>query len=457
MERSLIAEGNRQEEMSSPSTSSSTFSVRRTRTRATLLSVAAVVGAVTLGGFGFSPAAMITEIKPKPPSTGPDTSMPPKEARNFRTVETKRSRDLPERLLPKWFARHPCPERPVRLNPSIPGNVQSATKREMQLRTTLRRGEVPNAEEFNKVIQIFARRALQDVKWLPAQRREFVRRAKSWATEMLLQNLKPSKVTVQTLMRGYAMTGNVAGAEFWFDWLDKQSAEDHRYNISRFELNSVIWAYGVEGRPHEARQWLQNFEKEGLLPDPRSYAGVMEGWNTVGNRRAMLETLLEMQQLEADNKLAKPDDPLDSALPYYALARSYMTVGDAARSISILKLLKVKQIPLGLQAHLIRLRALLKVPEGPTRSIAEIERALMDSIASRHEGEPLFVSKVSDGCRRALGDVRYKEILKSFNVTHKSLVSELPKAEAIDRWREALIQRAKRPRHAAHTLRPCSC
>jgi len=351
----------------------------------------------------------------------------------------KRKRLLPKGLLPKWFGKHPNPTRRERLALEIPGGVQRPTKRETVLRSQLRQGELPSLEEFDKTVQVFAQRARQEIRWLPVQRREFIRRAKRWASEMLLQDMMPSRLSLQLLLLACAATGDVSGARWWFQWAVKQGLK-----LGRLEYNALIGAHGAEGQPREAQTWLNRMREEGIVPDAKSYAGLVEAWDRIGNRERMLQTILEMKRAEAEGNLGEPTDPKDSALPYYVMARSYAKVADAPRALAILKTLQARGMPLSHEAHKVRLEAHLRVPSGPRRSVPEIERALIDLISNKPSDGPLYHSRLSGLCRSALGSQRYEEILRSLGTSDLELVPELPGTDASAVWRRASIQAALR-------------
>mmetsp|Transcript_26983 Transcript_26983/g.56028 ORF Transcript_26983/g.56028 Transcript_26983/m.56028 type:complete len:473 (-) Transcript_26983:61-1479(-) len=361
----------------------------------------------------------------------------PKEAEIFRSIETKRKKPLAPNELPRFYGRHPNPTKVEELPLEIPGNVQQPTRRESMLRAQLKSGEMPTNEEFERPIQVFSTRARQDVKYLSVQRREFNRRAKNWAREMIVQGLEPSTPTLQMLMLGCAAVGDGSGTEWYLDWMMM-----HNRPLGRLEYNAVIGAYGVEGEPMEARKWLDRMREAGIAPDAKSYAGIVEAWERIGNRKRMLEALLEMRQAEAGNELGDPLDPRHAALPYYAMARSYVRVADSPRALALLKHLQAKKVPLTHEAHKLRLEVHLRTPPGPRRSLPEIERAFRDLVRSRPKKSPIYSNKLGMMCRYALGSQQYEDILKEHGTSDEEVVADIPSGEATRRWRRANIQAA---------------
>lgn len=364
-------------------------------------------------------------------------SLPPKEARMFRVVE-RNKKSVPNFKIvkkPSYIASHPCPPKEEVLDLAIPGDVQKPSLREDNLRMKLRRREIPTNEEFDKVIQIFALRAADELKYLALQRREFIRRAKGWAAEMLMQELEPSPMTVNVLMKGFVATGDVSGAKFWITWMERSG----RYP-GRFHYNCVIRCFGLEGRPHEAMDWFERLQEAGHYPDHVSYGGLVEAWERLGNRMAMLSILMEVKKAEADGDIPKPKSESDRGLPYYPLARSYMSVGDAPRALAVLKLLKDMDIPLTVEAYKIRLQTHLKVPRGPRRDVDEIERAFRDLIAQRPEGGKFMLRKMLDEVKKAIGESAFEDILKEFDVKDEDLAAEVLGNEAAKKWRTNMIK-----------------
>jgi len=391
------------------------------------LAAAAAAGAV----FGIArPAAVVPQQASAPPAFSKDTL--PKEASIFRVVESKRRNDLPDELLPKWFGKHPCPTEEEELSEEVPGGVAQPTKREKSLRARLVRGEKPLPEEFDATIQVFAQRARQDVKWFPVQQREFVRRAKNWAKEMLIQEMEPSAVSLKLILLACASTGDSMGARWWFNWM-----KENFKPIERLEYNAIIRAFGYDGLPHDARKWMETMREAGYTPDAASYLGIVEGWERVGNRHAMLKTIQEMQDAKARDELAPPLDPRDEALPYYPLALSYAKVGDAPRAISILKNLQVKGYELTHEAHRIRLEAHLQASP-QRRSVQEIVKAINDLIISKPG--PVISPKLRKLCRQTLGNDQFQAVLDEIGVDESEVVGNPPGSAELHR--RAKIQAA---------------
>eukprot|EP00933_Yihiella_yeosuensis_P004458 TRINITY_DN108827_c0_g1_i1.p1 TRINITY_DN108827_c0_g1~~TRINITY_DN108827_c0_g1_i1.p1 ORF type:complete len:525 (-),score=78.34 TRINITY_DN108827_c0_g1_i1:60-1634(-) len=367
----------------------------------------------------------------------PGKTAVPKEAQNFRHLEYvhKRERGWKGKTLPKWFAQHPCPPTITLLDRAIPGKVEKATPREKRMRRHLAEGMDVEDSEFNHVIQVFARRATKEMEWMSAQRREFLRRARRWAFEAILQKRQLSRTTVQVILDGCAATGTIGGAKYWFRYMQQNQS----WPVGRREYNNMIHTFGKAARPHEAAKWLTWMDKANVTADAKSYAGMVEAWEQLGNRHYMLTTLLELRAREAAGTLAEPEKPSDHALPYYAAAKSYMVVGDLARTISILKVAKEKGLPLTSEAHIIRLRAHLKVPK-QRRSHDQIRNALIDAILARQEDEPIMELKVFQWTRAALGDENMAEILEQLDVTHADLIAPLPDTQTVQKWRKAQIQ-----------------
>ncbi|CAE8625731.1 unnamed protein product [Polarella glacialis] len=366
----------------------------------------------------------------------------PKEAHNYRSVEvvrrrTKAKQRVVQRKMRIPFGKHPSKEEKRMREAFLPGRVHEATKREATMRLSLQKGTVPASEDFDRVVQVFARRARQEMKWASVQRREFIRRAKRWATEMLLQELEPSPTTVQALMLGFAVTGDRAGAKWWLSWLQRTPGRE----AGRLAYNCVIEAFGMDGRPKEAEAWLNQMREAGIVPDARSHAGVVQAWERIGNRQAMLEKLLQVRDLEADGELGEPLNPTDAGLPYYALARSYMKVADAVRALSVLKLLQAKRVPLSVEAHLLRLESHLRVPPGPRRSVPEIERAFVDVVKNRPKSGPVMMPELAEKCGWALGQERFQEILAQHGAGFADVVAtELPSQNRVHGYRIAKVQ-----------------
>jgi len=373
----------------------------------------------------------------------------PQPAPMFRSVEyhrpalkkSRRHEEAEKNRFPfrNWriIGRHPNPTRPKTYELVIPGAVSRLTKREASLKVRLRRNEPVSPEDFDMAIQVFAQRARQEMKWLSVQRREFIRRAKRWADEMLLQDMKPSLMTLRLLLLGCAAVGDERGASWWIGWMRSQGLE-----LGRLEFNAVIEAHGAEGIVEGAKSWMQRMKEEGgLEPDARTFAGIMEAYEVVGNRHMMLSTLSEMQDLEAEGKLAASLHSRDDAAPYVALARSYAKVGDAPRAVAVLKYLQQKGMPDTLEIHKVRLEAHLRTPRGPRRMPEEIERAFRDVVSARPEKGPVYTAKLDQMCRSAMGINTYEAILNQLGAKAEDLCVEMPAEEALN-WRKALIQSA---------------
>jgi len=292
-------------------------------------------------------------------------------------------------------------------------------------------------EEFEKLVEVFSNRARSEIKWMPVQRRQFLKRAKRWAGEMVLQDREPSQLTVRRLLLACAANGDVSGAEWWMRWMQKNDRP-----IKRLEYDAAIGAYGEEGLPRGARGWFERMVEAGIAPDARSYAGVIQAWEKVGNRKRMLQVLLEMRDAEAQGQLGRPLDPRDAALPYLAAARSYADVADAPRTIAILKHLQAQEIPLTFEAHLMRLEVHLRTPPGPRQSLTEIERALRDVIVSRPGSRAILSSTLCDMCRLTIGTQRYDDILSELGVKQSEISAEPPGASLAERWRSSRLAKA---------------
>jgi len=337
----------------------------------------------------------------------------------------------------KIIADHPNPTKPVIYDLVIPGSVGRLTKREAALKVKLKRRENPDPADFDHTIQVFAQRARQELKWLSVQRREFLRRAKRWADEMLLQDMKPSLMSLRLLLLGCASVGDERGAAWWMGWMRSRGIP-----LGRLEWNAVIGAHGAEGLVDGVKSWLQRMRQEGgLEPDARTFAGLMDAYEVVGNRHMMLQTLVEMQELEEAGKLAEPISEDDSVLPYLSLAKSYAKVGDAPRSVAVLKTLQQKGVPVTRDMHKVRLEAHLRTPRGPRRMPEEIERAFRDVILSRPEKGAVYTEKLDKMVRSAMGYNTYQAILGELGVKEEELFVRLPAKEAVN-WRKALIQNA---------------
>eukprot|EP00913_Durusdinium_trenchii_P003986 g3691.t1 len=123
---------------------------------------------------------------------------------------------------------------------AIPGKVARPTQREQMLRRMLIGGTAPEVEQFDRVIQVFAQRARQEVRYpLLIQRQEYAKRAKGWAWEMLLNDLVPSRKTYKLLILAFGATGNHAAARWWIEWQKKAYGEAGLCNW-QLELSSFL-------------------------------------------------------------------------------------------------------------------------------------------------------------------------------------------------------------------------
>ncbi|CAE8733720.1 unnamed protein product [Polarella glacialis] len=371
------------------------------------------------------------------------------------------------------FGKHPSKEEKRMREAFLPGRVHEATKREATMRLSLQKGTVPASEDFDRVVQVFAHRARQEMKWASVQRREFIRRAKRWATEMLLQELEPSPTTVQALMLGFAVTGDRGGAKWWLSWLQRTPGRE----AGRLAYNCVIEAFGMDGRPKEAEAWLNQMREAGIVPDARSHAGVVQAWERIGNRQAMLEKLLQVRDLEADGELGEPLNPTDAGLPYYVLGPSLLLnkglffdiFGFATICTPRTWLARDRQIceegssecggaptpfrisPSGATpnsngvVHLIHFAQSSsfagKVPPGPRRSVPEIERAFVDVVKNRPKSGPVMMPELAEKCGWALGQQRFQEILAQHGAGFADVVAtELPSQNRVHGYRIAKVQ-----------------
>eukprot|EP00440_Ansanella_granifera_P012152 gb/GFBE01013211.1/.p1 GENE.gb/GFBE01013211.1/~~gb/GFBE01013211.1/.p1 ORF type:complete len:513 (+),score=85.04 gb/GFBE01013211.1/:1-1539(+) len=418
-----------------------------------VIAAGAVGVAAVASMFSASPTSVANLQLPTPGAV-----KVPKEAPMFRVVEAPRNPTRTPLDGPPEYGRgtgkHPYwvgkkwTKSPSR---ALPGEVTKPTKREDRLRKMLRDGELPENEEFDRVIQVFAQRARQDIRYtLPVQRREFCRRAKVWAFEMLLQELSPSRATVQLLMLAFAATGDHVGAKFWLRYLEakarREEEEGHTYRkeagAGRLEYNAVIHAFGNVGRPKEALHWFERMDSKGITPDARSYAGLIEAWERLGNRHKMLQFLMEYREKEAAGELGEPLDPRDAGMPYYALARSYMKVADAPRAMSVLKAVKDRGIPLSKEAYRIRLEALCRVT-GARSDKGQVERALVDLLKLKTTSAPIVPADVYKHCSRALGSDKIAEIESKLGYSSNEITAEDQNAE-MSRYRYANILHAIR-------------
>eukprot|EP00439_Symbiodinium_sp_Y106_P040859 s989_g5.t1 len=358
---------------------------------------------------------------------------------------------------------------------AIPGKVARPTKREQLLRRQLINGTMPSEADFNRIIQVFAQRARQEVRYpLLIQRHHFAKRAKGWAWEMLLNDMQPSRQTYKLMMLAYGATGHHAAARWWIDWrkTDSESDEErqrmpkrhththththtHRGGLgqvdSRWETNCLISAYAKVGRPLEAARHLREMSRSGLRPDARSFAGVIEAWEHIGNRYQMLRWLKLYLRAEARGILGELLDPRDAGLPYYALAESYVKVADAVRTMSLLKAVKDRGIPLSIQAppplrnftsqleppkaYRLRLDVLLRV-RGQRRAMDQIERALVEFISNRPSKGPIFTKELLQRCRDVLGEEHVEAVFRDLGAGDD--LDNL-QADAYEKWQTAQL------------------
>lgn len=270
------------------------------------------------------------------------------------------------------------------------------------LRRMLIGGTAPEVEQFDRVIQVFAQRARQEVRYpLLIQRQEYAKRAKGWAWEMLLNDLVPSRKTYKLLILAFGATGNHAAARWWIEWQKKAYGEA----TSRLEMNCIIEAYAKAGRPIEATRHLRKMLDMDLRPDARSFASVIEAWEHIGNRYQMLRWLKLYLRAERMHVTGDPIDPRDAGLPFYAMAESYVKVADAVRTMSLLKAVKDKGVPLSIEAYRLRLDVLLRV-RGRRRSIDQIHRALVDFVKNWPQNGPIFSQELYKRTCDALGKER---------------------------------------------------
>jgi len=140
------------------------------------------------------------------------------------------------------------------------------------------------------------------------QRREYIRRAKRWAGEMVLQGLEPSTKSLKMLLLGCSSTGDTESVQHWFKFMKKRG-----HKMGRFEYNAVIGAHGNEGYPHEASMWMERMRAAGFAPDARTYASLVDAWERIGNRQRMLQVMREYQDAEEAGELGEPLDPRGGA------------------------------------------------------------------------------------------------------------------------------------------------
>eukprot|EP00930_Biecheleria_cincta_P098126 TRINITY_DN89806_c0_g1_i1.p1 TRINITY_DN89806_c0_g1~~TRINITY_DN89806_c0_g1_i1.p1 ORF type:complete len:498 (-),score=50.90 TRINITY_DN89806_c0_g1_i1:53-1513(-) len=348
----------------------------------------------------------------------------------------------PVEVKPTAYIWSPRRGRKSRIPKRVPAKLLT-TRREQNLRRMLNDGSKPPTEEFDRIVQVFAKRASQVLKYDLLVRRAQVNRAKNWVNEMLLQRLRPSRATVRVLLRGLAAAADIPATKRWIHWLRANG------ELGLSEWNSYIQAYGEAGRPSEIYLIIESMQKSSVQPDHRSYASLMRAWELLGNRNMMLRTLIDMRQKEEEGTLGASSDPFDAALPYYALARSYMRVGDAIRAMSVLKFVKDSGLPLSIEAYLIRLEVLLRVPKGPRRSPEQAKTALVDAIRHRPPGELLLSRQLARLCRRVMGK-GFEQVLTEEGVSLKDLVTQ----ERQRRWKmmRKSIRRAYRKRAAGTRL-----
>jgi len=199
--------------------------------------------------------------------------------------------------------------------------------------------------------------------------------------------------------------------------------------------------------------------KKNMLPDARSYGSIADAWEKLGNRKMMLNTVLDFQDAEKNGKLGEALRPEDAGLPYYSLARSYMNVGDARRSMAVLKTVRDKGIPLTVEAYRIRLENFLKVP-GPQRDAEQIERAFVDALRNKPGNEPLFSEVTRERLCRALGrgDLEkgselYFQILDEIGIDESEIVLPM-EADPIEvqRWKTDGLRSAMKRRFTGKSL-----
>mmetsp|Transcript_30756 Transcript_30756/g.57621 ORF Transcript_30756/g.57621 Transcript_30756/m.57621 type:complete len:549 (+) Transcript_30756:47-1693(+) len=416
-------------------------------------------GVLAFGASSLAAAPPVQELL-KPPTAPQSNKMTPvypgsvpipKEAPISRVVEPYDAKSRVLRYQRAWygpgFGKHPylvrswksvqqmMKERPSR---AIPGKVSRPTKREHFLRRHLIGGTVPTEEEFNQVIQVFAQRARQEVRYpLLIQRQHFAQRAKGWAWEMLLNDMQPSVRTYKLLMLAFGATGLHTPARWWMDWRQHESDQSDEES-SRFEMNCVISAYAKAGRPAEAEDYLRQMSKSGLRPDARSFAGVIEAWERIGNRYQMLYWLKLYVRAEASGVLGELLDERDAGLPFYAMAESYVKVADAVRTMSLLRAVKDKGIPLSIQAYRLRLDVLLRVT-GQRRAMEQIERALVEFVENRPGNGPIFSQELLERCRAVLGEEHFQAIMDHLRVGDELVQKDELPEDAEDKWKTAQV------------------
>lgn len=384
-----------------------------------------------------------SELKP----VFPGSVQIPKEAPISRVVEPFRAT---ERIVQqkvrygRGYGKHPFLVRTwgeirrlLKSRPSrqIPGQVARPTKREELLRRELIEGRVPDVEELNRIVQVFAQRARQEVRYpLMIQRQEYAKRAKGWAWEMLLNDMVPSRHTYKLLILAFGATGHHSAARWWIDW----QKEAYGKATSRFEMNCLIEAFAKAGRPSEAIRHLREMSNLGLKPDARSFASVIKAWEHIGNRYEMLRWLKLYLRAERMNVTGDLMDPRDAGLPYYAMAESYVKVADAVRTMSLLKAVKDKGVPLTIEAYRLRLDVLLRV-RGNRRSVDQIHRALVDFVANWPKTGPIFSQDLYERCCSVLGEERVVGIftVHTENGGEGLVQQDTPQKDAYQQWQLA--------------------
>ncbi|OLP87017.1 Mitochondrial phosphate carrier protein [Symbiodinium microadriaticum] len=394
----------------------------------------------------LKPPAQKNELAP----VYPGSVTVPKEAPISRVVEPYNARDRVTKHQRVWwgpgYGKHPylvkkwsTVEKLMKRRPpmAIPGKVARPTKREQLLRRQLINGTMPSEADFNRIIQVFAQRARQEVRYpLLIQRHHFAKRAKGWAWEMLLNDMQPSRQTYKLMMLAFGATGHHAAARWWIDWRKTESESDEV--DSRWETNCLISAYAKVGRPLEAARHLREMSRSGLRPDARSFAGVIEAWEHIGNRYQMLRWLKLYLRAEARGILGELLDPRDAGLPYYALAESYVKVADAVRTMSLLKAVKDRGIPLSIQAYRLRLDVLLRV-RGQRRAVDQIERALVEFISNRPSKGPIFTKELLQRCRDVLGEEHVEAVLSDLGAGDDLVQQDNLQADAYAIWQTAQL------------------
>jgi len=233
--------------------------------------------------------------------------------------------------------------------------------------------------------------------------------------------------------------------------------ERYGRKIGRLHYNAILGTFGIQGQPHEARQFLGRMQEAGFKPDHRSFAAVVEAWDKIGNRRAMLQTILDMQEAEKAGDLGKPLKAVDQQRPYLVLASSYAKVGDASRAVSVLKVLQDKQVTIDQEVHRVRMDAHLRTPVA-RRSAEDIKGALRDFLSSQkgNTRKPEITQSMSDDLRAALGG-SYGNVLQDFGFEEKDVVPNLPSSETVMLWRrKTLINALEQNRAGLGAVQPRS-